>query len=236
MDRTGKIILVVSVLAMIFGMPLAMRLGLVKMSPAVEDENATSTNQVTQAGTNMLGTNQVVQTGTNTPVVAPTNSPTISTNTPVTTNQPAPPVVEIPVPEEFTLSLTNASNKAVFTFTSRGGGVKRVDLLDYPKGVGPTFMDGGTFRDKVETDEAANPVALKNTGKLLPLLALQSPAGEEEFASNSPRLYQTNSISYELVPKDAQTVVATADLPDGIQITKTFRLKDDYQVEAAAST
>ena len=27
-------------------------------------------------------------------------------------------------------------------------------------------------------------------------------------------------------------MVATADLPDGIQITKTFRLKDDYQVEA----
>ena len=233
MDRTGKIILVVSVLAMIFGMPLAMRLGLVKMSPAVEDENATSTNQVTQAGANMLGTNQVVQTGTNTPVVAPTNSPTISTNTPATTNQPAPPVVEIPVPKEFTLSLTNASNKAVFTFTSLGGGVKRVDLLDYPKGVGPTFKDGGPFRDKVETDAAANSVALKNTGKLLPLLALQSPAGKLEDESNQPRLYQTNSIIYELVKgKDAQTVVATADFPDGIQITKTFRLKDDYQVEA----
>ncbi|MDG1833162.1 MAG: hypothetical protein P8J63_08050, partial [Verrucomicrobiota bacterium] len=91
MDRTGKIILVVSVLAMLGGMPLAMKLGLIKMSPPVEDENATSTNQVTQAGTNTLGTNQVMQTGTNTPVVAPTNSPTISTNTPATTNQPAPP-------------------------------------------------------------------------------------------------------------------------------------------------
>ncbi len=91
------------------------------------------------SGTNTLGTNQVVQTGTNTPVVAPTNSPTISTNTPATTNQPAPPVVEIPVPEESTLSLTNASNKAVFTFTSLGGGVKRVDLLDYPKG-GWTYL------------------------------------------------------------------------------------------------
>ncbi len=41
MDRTGKIILVVSVLAMLGGMPLAMKLGLIKMSPPVEDENAT---------------------------------------------------------------------------------------------------------------------------------------------------------------------------------------------------
>ena len=67
MDRTGKIILVVSVLAMIFGMPLAMRLGLIKMSPPAEDENATSTNQVTQAGP-----------GINVPVVTPTNLPAIS--------------------------------------------------------------------------------------------------------------------------------------------------------------
>ena len=136
MDRTGKIILVVSVLAMIFGMPLAMRLGLIKMSPA--DNNATAvtdaTNQVTQAGTN-----QVPVTGTNAPVVAPTNSPTISTNAPPatnqpappTTNQPAPPVVEIPVVEESTLTLS--SDKAKFTFTSLGGGVKQVDLLEYPR-------------------------------------------------------------------------------------------------------
>ena len=145
MDRTGKIILVVSVLAMIFGMPLAMRLGLIKMSPPEADQNAT-------------GTNQEAQAGTNTPEETPTNPPAISTSTPAATNQPAPPVgVEIPAVEESTLSLINASGKAVFTFTSLGGGVKRVDLLDYPKEVG---------------GDTGDPVALKNDGGLMPLLAL----------------------------------------------------------------
>ncbi len=212
MDRTGKIILVVSVLAMIFGMPLAMRLGLIKMSPPEADQNATGTNQVAQAGTNIIGTNA--------PVLVPTNSLPISTNTPpvTTTNQPAPTVVvEIPVVEETTLTLTNASNKAVFTFTSLGGGVKRVDLLDYPKEVGG------------DTDDH---VALKNDGALMPLLALQPPL-KLENAPNSPRPYLTNAIPHTLERVDDYTVRATADLPGGLmRVTKTFTLKDDYQLTA----
>ncbi len=212
MDRTGKIILVVSVLAMIFGMPLAMRLGLIKMSPPADD-NATGTNQVVQAEIN------ATTTGTNTPLVAPTNTPTVSTNTPapISTNQPAPPVgVEIPVAEETLLSLTNANNKAVFTFTSLGGGVKQVDLLAYPKEIGE--------------DAKTDPVAIRNKGPLLPLLALQPPL-KLENAPNSPRPYQTNAIPYKLEKVDGQTVRATADLPGGLmRVAKTFTLKDDYQL------
>jgi YidC/Oxa1 family membrane protein insertase len=205
MDRTGKIILVVSVLAMIFGMPLAMRLGLIKMSPPVADENSTDTNQVAQAGTN-------------TPEETPPNPPAISTSTPAATNQPAPPVgVEIPAVEESTLSLINASGKAMFTFTSLGGGVKRVDLLDYPKEVG---------------GDTGDPVALKNDGGLMPLLALQPPL-KLENAPNSPRPYQTNAIPHTLEKVDDYTVRATADLPGGLmRVTKTFTLKDDYQLTA----
>jgi YidC/Oxa1 family membrane protein insertase len=205
MDRTGKIILVVSVLAMIFGMPLAMRLGLIKMSPPEADQNAT-------------GTNQVAQAGTNTPEETPTNPPAISTSTPAATNQPAPPVgVEIPAVEESTLSLINASGKAVFTFTSLGGGVKRVDLLDYPKEVG---------------GDTGDPVALKNDGVLMPLLALQPPL-KLENAPNSPRPYLTNAIPHTLERVDDYTVRATADLPGGLmRVTKTFTLKDDYQLTA----
>ena len=205
MDRTGKIILVVSVLAMIFGMPLAMRLGLIKMSPPVADENSTDTNQVAQAGTN-------------TPEETPPNPPAISTSTPAATNQPAPPVgVEIPAVEESTLSLINASGKAMFTFTSLGGGVKRVDLLDYPKEVG---------------GDTGDPVALKNDGGLMPLLALQPPL-KLENAPNSPRPYQTNAIPHTLERVDDYTVRATADLPGGLmRVTKTFTLKGDYQLTA----
>jgi YidC/Oxa1 family membrane protein insertase len=205
MDRTGKIILVVSVLAMIFGMPLAMRLGLIKMSPPVADENSKDTNQVAQAGTN-------------TPEETPPNPPAISTSTPAATNQPAPPVgVEIPAVEESTLSLINASGKAMFTFTSLGGGVKRVDLLDYPKEVG---------------GDTGDPVALKNDGGLMPLLALQPPL-KLENAPNSPRPYQTNAIPHTLEKVDDYTVRATADLPGGLmRVTKTFTLKDDYQLTA----
>jgi len=205
MDRTGKIILVVSVLAMIFGMPLAMRLGLIKMSPPEADQNAT-------------GTNQVAQAGTNTPEETPTNPPAISTSTPAATNQPAPPVgVEIPAVEESTLSLINASGKAVFTFTSLGGGVKRVELLEYPKEVGG------------DTDDH---VALKNDGVLMPLLALQPPL-KLENAPNSPRPYLTNAIPHTLERVDDYTVRATADLPGGLmRVTKTFTLKDDYQLTA----
>jgi len=209
MDRTGKIILVVSVLAMIFGMPLAMRLGLINMSPA--DNNATGTNQVTQTGTP-----QVPVTGTTAPVVDPTNLPTISTNTPVATNQPAPSVVEVPAVEESTLTLS--SGKAKFTFTSLGGGVKQVDLLSYPKEIGE--------------DAASAPVALKNSGKLLPLLALQPNIGKAEHEPGSPRPYQTNAIPHELEQVDDRTVRATANFPGGMEVVKTFRLKKDYQLEA----
>jgi len=224
MDRTGKIILVVSVLAMLFGMPLAMRFGLIKMAPPVEDENATGTNQVTQ-----VSTNTPAPAPTNPPAITQTNAPSISTNTPapISTNQPAPPVVEIPVLKEETVTLTSTNKLARFTFTSLGGGLKQVELLKYPVEIGE--------------DPTENPVTIRNDGALMPLLALQPPL-KLEHAANSPRPYQTNAIPYTIEKVDDQTVRAIGKLDgyslanggrvvDAIEVTKIFRLEADYQIK-----
>jgi len=80
--------------------------------------------------------------------------------------------------------------------------------------------------------DTGDPVALKNDGGLMPLLALQPPL-KLENAPNSPRPYQTNAIPHTLEKVDDYTVRATADLPGGLmRVTKTFTLKDDYQLTA----
>ena len=81
---------------------------------------------------------------------------------------PPPNVVSVPVfdtntPEEL-LVITNA--RARYTFTSRGGGLKSVELLDYPETVSPRW------KKKVAKDG----VATLNLRAPMPVLAILGDA------------------------------------------------------------
>jgi YidC/Oxa1 family membrane protein insertase len=124
---------------------------------------------------------------------------------------PLPNVVSAPVfdtnkPEEL-LVITNA--RVRYTFTSRGGGVKSVELLDYPETVSPRWK---------KTSSVAG-VATLNTRAPVPVLAvLGDPAllGDGVFTL-------TNT---------AGGVVAEKSLANGLRLVKEFRLSTNYLVDA----
>ena len=135
MDRTGKIILIASVL-LLLGAPVLQTMFGPKGQPTPEpgsEQNATSVTNTPP----VIGP-APEENGTATPETA-TNSPTASTNAaPVTpSTQPTPE----PVVEETTATLENEFVK--FTFTSQGGGVKKVELKQFPKEVGEEVANAG---------------------------------------------------------------------------------------------
>jgi YidC/Oxa1 family membrane protein insertase len=67
---------------------------------------------------------------------AATNSNAVSPTLNNVTTTAVPPVFDTNTPEEL-LVITNA--RARYTFTSRGGGLKSVELLDYPETVSPRW-------------------------------------------------------------------------------------------------
>src|SRR5208282_1654327 len=125
---------------------------------------------------------------------------------------PAPGTVSLPVfdtntPEEL-LVISNA--RARYTFTSRGGGLKLVELLDYPETISPRW------KRKVATDG----VATLNTHAPLPVLAIVGDAclvGDGNFT---------------LIPT-ADGVRAEKSLANGLRLAKEFHLSSNYLVNAS---
>jgi YidC/Oxa1 family membrane protein insertase len=125
---------------------------------------------------------------------------------------PTPSPVSIPAfdtnaPEEL-LVLTNA--RARYTFTSRGGGLKSVELLDYPETISPRWKRTVT----------ANGVATLNTRAPMPVLAILGDAS--------------------LVGDGNFTLTRTADgarleksLANGLRLTKEFHLSSNYLVNTS---
>ncbi len=120
---------------------------------------------------------------------------------------PAPAVFDTNTPEQL-LVLTNA--RARYTFTSRGGGLQSVELLDYPETISPRWK-------KTKTAEG---VATLNTRAPVPVLAILGDAS--------------------LVGDGNFTLTATADgvradksLTNGLRLTKEFHLSSNYLVTAS---
>jgi YidC/Oxa1 family membrane protein insertase len=113
-------------------------------------------------------------------------------------------------PEQI-LVLTN--RHARYTFTSRGGGLKLVELLDYPETISARWT-------KSKTD--SNAVASLNTGAAAPVLAL---LGDTNLVGNS---------EFTLSRMD-DGVRAEKLLPDGLRLTKEFHLSSNYLVNASVS-
>ena len=145
------------------------------------------------------------------PVSANTPASTTTTaNASAVSPAPAPattPVFDTNTPEQL-LVLTNA--RARYTFTSRGGGLKSVELLDYPETISPRWKKTVT----------ANGVATLNTRAPLPVLAILGDAslvGDGNFA---------------LTPT-ADGVYAEKSLTNGLRLAKEFHLSTNYLVNAS---
>ncbi len=123
--------------------------------------------------------------------------------TPVTTV-----VFDTNAPEQ-TLVLTNG--RARYTFTSRGGGLKLVELLDYPQTI--------SARWKGQVTNAAASVTSLNGRTTVPALAILG--GESWIGDGNFSLTKT--------PTGVRMEKA---FPDGLRLVKNFRLSSNFLVNA----
>lgn len=108
-------------------------------------------------------------------------------------------------PEQM-IVLTNAN--ARYTFTSRGGGLKQVELLHYPETISP--------QSKIKSHPGG--VATLNTHAPVPVLAVlgnSNLVGDGVFA----------------LAKISNGVVAEKSLPGGLRLVKKFRIGTNYLVD-----
>ena len=123
------------------------------------------------------------------------------------TTTAAPPVFDTNAPEELRV-ITNA--RVCYTFTSRGGGLKSVELLDYPESVSPRW----------KREMATNGVATLNTRAPVPVLAILGDAslvGDGNFT----------------LTKTDDGIRAEKPLANGLRILKEFHLNSNYLVQAS---
>ncbi|MGB7769863.1 MAG: membrane protein insertase YidC [Verrucomicrobiia bacterium] len=184
MDRTG--IIVVSLCVVLLGLWFVTEQKYA--SQMAQSHPATNSLVTAQTETATAASNAVstAPTATTTAAAASLFSP--DTNTP-----------------EQTVVLTNAH--ARYTFTSRGGGLKSVELLDYPETVSARWKTAAT----------TNGVATLNTRAAVPVLAILGGAsvmGDGNFT----------------LTKTDDGVRAEKSLPDGLRIVKEFHIGADYLV------
>jgi YidC/Oxa1 family membrane protein insertase len=140
----------------------------------------------------------------NTNVVAEAQSPSA---TPATTSSTTNPGFSLPTnaPEKI-LTLTNGN--ARYVFTSRGGGIKSVALLNYPETISPRW--------KKNSD--TNAVSTLNAGAFVPIMTILG----------DPNLLGEGDFS---LTKMDDGVEAEKPLPDGLVLTKDFHLGSNYLVK-----
>ncbi|HTB84034.1 MAG TPA: membrane protein insertase YidC [Candidatus Sulfotelmatobacter sp.] len=183
MDRTG--IIVISLCVALLGVWLYEQNEFAKKQQAwlAAHPTATSTNSVATAGATATATS-----GTSTTPIAPV---IFDTNAP-----------------EQTLVLTNGH--ARYTFTSRGGGLKLIELMDYPETV------SARWRDAVHN---SGKFASLNTQAAVPVLAV---LGDASLVGDG---------NFVLTPT-ATGVRADKTLAGGLVISKQFSFSSNYLVNA----
>jgi YidC/Oxa1 family membrane protein insertase len=186
MDRTG--IIVVTLCAILLGV------WFVKQNQIAQQQaRYAATNQVAKAQSQFAAANSnAVSLPSN--VTATMASPLFDTNTP-----------------ETLLVLTNG--RARYTFTSRGGGLKLVELLDYPETISPRW------KRKVATDG----VATLNTRAPMPVLAILGDAS----------LVGDGHFTLTPLTQTAEGVRAEKTLTNGLRLVKEFRLSSNFLVNAS---
>ncbi|HTD67366.1 MAG TPA: YidC/Oxa1 family insertase periplasmic-domain containing protein, partial [Candidatus Limnocylindria bacterium] len=150
-----------------------------------------STNIVATA-TNNIGTNAVA-------APSPAPAPTVTTTT---TSQTI--VVATNLAEQLEMLETA---DAIYSFTSRGGGIKHVQLKHYLETVG------------CDRTTSTNQFATLNDHARLPVLAM---AAGDAFGDNDFKLTRASSSS----------ITAEKVLPSGLRVVKQFDLGSNYQITA----
>ncbi len=137
-----------------------------------------------------------------------------STQTPAATPAPAPVTSATPtlfdtnLPENL-IVVTNDAER--FTFTSRGGGLKQVDLLNVPETVSARWKRVGT--------NTASGVASLNTRAPLPVLSIIGDTNLVEDGNFT-------------ITRLGKGVRAEKLLPDGLRVVKDFSFSSNYLVNA----
>lgn len=134
--------------------------------------------------------------------VATSAAPVVVAATVTSTNQPIAIASNLP---ESTEVLETA--EAVYTFTSRGGGLRKVQLKSFLETVGCDRVTG------------TNPFTMLNEQARVPVLAMQ--AGDA-LGDNQFKLTRTSATS----------VTAEKTLPTGLRVVKQFDLGSNYQLTA----
>jgi YidC/Oxa1 family membrane protein insertase len=146
---------------------------------------------------------------TNTVAGAQTTATTTTANggAPLPAPEPTPVFTANPnVPEQ---TMVRTTRHARYTFTSRGGGLKLIELLDYPETI--------SARWRTQSASPTNAVATLNTSAPVPALAV---------------LGETNLIGdgiFKLTPTD-DGVRAEKVLSDGLRLVKVFHVSSNYLV------
>ncbi|HUR44554.1 MAG TPA: membrane protein insertase YidC, partial [Candidatus Saccharimonadales bacterium] len=183
MDRKSVIILVVSFIVIFSWSILTPKIWPPKPIPGYK------TNSLA------LATNQVAN-GTNTPPVLTAN-----------TNLPAVPVLPIANTNSPEQTLVAGNDLVRYTFTSRGGGIKQLELLHYPETV------------DCHSKLAETNLATLNASAPWPILDI---TGSDILQGDG---------AYQL-EKTASGVVARRQMPGGLLIEKEFQLRSNYLVAA----
>jgi YidC/Oxa1 family membrane protein insertase len=107
---------------------------------------------------------------------------------------------------EKTITLTNGD--ACYIFTSRGGGIKSLGLLDYPETITPRW----------KKNAATNAVSTLNAGAPVPILAILG----------DPNLLGEGDFSLTRLDNGVE---AEKPLSDGLVLTKDFHVSSNYLVK-----
>ncbi|HWD19062.1 MAG TPA: membrane protein insertase YidC [Verrucomicrobiae bacterium] len=124
-------------------------------------------------------------------------------NSPVAAVPGAPRTSAAPTPSGPETFLTISNAEVVCHFTSRGGGIKQIDLTDYP----------AVTRRSAETKAPTRPASL-NTGAPVPVGAL---VGGDELATDE-----------FVLSRHGNVVRAERTLPNGVRIVKEFDFGTNY--------
>lgn len=138
-------------------------------------------------------------------VASVTNTLTPQSNTaPATTTSPTTTATTTPTPSGPEKTLTVTNNNIVWHFTSRGGGISLIELLEYPAAI-----------DCARNLPAETNYASLNTRARLPVMTI---SGAESITGDN---------NYELSQR-GDSVVAEKVLPNGLRITKQFQMVSNY--------
>jgi YidC/Oxa1 family membrane protein insertase len=194
MDRTGIIVISLCIAALFAWFALQIKF---EHQQAQQQALFDATNRVAvamqQAAANTSGANNP--------------APTTASTTTATTA----PAFDTGLPEQK-IVLTNAL--ARYTFTSRGGGLQLVELLDYPETI--------SARWRRQDENPSNGVATLNTHAAVPILTVLG----------DPGLIGDGNFT---LTRTANGVRAEKDFPDGLVLTKEFSLSSNYLVNATVS-